>query len=120
MTTSSVFSRQFRRAASRNLVQQFGEVVTYRPRAGNTARDIRAMVERDPNAIISETGELLGRRIMLLVENNACRGILSGSVDTGGDEVSLTTRSDSRATTVTRPIVRVMEDDGPMVRVLLQ
>lgn len=119
MTTSSVFSRQFRRAASYNLVQQFGELVTYRPRADSNGRRIRAMVERDPNAIISETGEVLGRRIMLLVENG-CRGISAGSIDTGGDQVSLANRSDPDGPEVTRPIVRVMEDDGAMLRLLLQ
>ena len=118
--TNSPFSRQFRRAGGRNLTQQFGEPVTYRPRAGGTARVIKALVERDPNAMITETGELLGKRIMVIVENSDCRGIGAEEVDTGGDEIELTRRNDRESSTERRPIVRVIDDNGSMLKVLCQ
>lgn len=70
---------------------EFAEYITYHPtHAGNTGpRAIRAMVDRGPPDTPGETPDVPTPMVVIEVENHHTRGIDSGLLDTGGDEVEL-------------------------------
>jgi len=96
---------------------QFGESLTYRPRAG-AARTILAVVERDPPERLPDGG--MGKVIVIHVANQATAvaddeygGISLDELDTGGDKVDVPVRVGQTAQT--RTIVRLIEQDGGML-----
>lgn len=114
----TAFGRMFLRTGGPGLLRQFGESVTYWNRDGDTGRSIQAMVERGTLDVITETGDITSQALIVRVENNATRGILSTEIDTGGDEISVSLRTGE--TPQRRSIVRVLSDSSGLVRFLCQ
>lgn len=114
----TVFARLFKRTGGPNLTRQFGEYVTYYPRDGSDGRRVKAMVERGTLEIIAETGDVTSQAIIVRVENDDRCGISSDEVDTGGDEIEVALRIG--VTAQRRAIVRVLNDNAGLVRVLCQ
>ena len=114
---ASRFSTQMKRAAARLSVRQFGESVIYYPRSGGS-REIDARIERGTPEVIAETGDITTQAVIVTVENDKVRGITSDEIDTGGDELSLSLRIGLSAQR--RSIVRLITNNGPFVRFLVQ
>jgi hypothetical protein len=84
----TVFDSQFAASAFPGLLAQFGESVTYLPKAGGR-RPIIAIVERNPPAIFDASGNAVLPTATIRV-NNSCRsGISSREVDIGKDEIEM-------------------------------
>jgi len=83
---STVFDSHFAASGFSLLLSQFGESITYRPRAGGL-RPIIAIVEREPPAIYDASGNAVMPKAVIRVYNSNKSGIASSEVDTGGDEV---------------------------------
>lgn len=114
----TIFARMFRRSGGSNLIRQFGEPVQYWKAGATAARSIQAMVERGTPEIIAETGDVNSQAIIVRVKNSTCDGIGSTEVDTGGDEISVPLRVSDTAER--RSIVKVLNDNAGLVRVLCQ
>ena len=114
----TAFARLFKRTGGPNLVRQFGEEVTYFPRDGSGPRVVMAMVERGELEFITEVGDITGQAIVVRVRNEKPLGIKSDEIDTGGDEISVSLRIGE--TPQRRVVVRVLNDNGGMVRLLCQ
>jgi hypothetical protein len=84
----TVFDSHFAAAGFPLLLSQFGEPITYRPRAGGT-RPIDAIVEREPPAIYDASGNAIMPKAVIRVYNSCRSGIASNEVDTGGDEIEM-------------------------------
>lgn len=83
---ATTFDSHFARAAFPQLLNQFGESITYLPRAGGT-RSITAIIEREPPAIFDAAGNTVLPQFIVRVYNSCRSGISSKEIDTGGDEV---------------------------------
>ena len=84
MTT--VFDSLFASTGFPMLLSQFGESITYLPSKGGS-RQIQAIIDRDPPAILDAAGNAVLPLATIRV-NNSCRsGIASSEVDTGSDEI---------------------------------
>lgn len=73
----------------------FDETVTYTPRAPdvqNSARDIQAIVTRDPPAPPKANPNYTPPKMIIQVPNDAVKGISSQYLDTGGDTVTVAYR----------------------------
>jgi hypothetical protein len=111
------FASQFKRTAVSNLVRQFGESIEYYE-GGSPGRSINATVVRDPNAILSEIGEVLTGAMILRVSNNETTGIDANKIDTGVDRVEVALIVDGPKEM--RSIVRVLSDANGFLRFLVQ
>ena len=104
---STRFANQFKRAAVPNLLDAFGETVTYYASGSSTGREITALVNRD-NA----------PQFVIRVKNDSSSGISSSELDTGGDEISFPLRVGEGV--VRRSIVELMDDSAGMTRVICE
>lgn len=91
MTT--IFDGYFRDAFD-DLLYQFGESVTYHFRDG-TQVTRTAIVNRDPPAILDVEGNFVKPVVQIRMHNDADKGVLADSVDSGGDRVTVTDRAKS-------------------------
>jgi hypothetical protein len=81
-------------------------------------RTVAAIVVRDPNAILSEIGEVLTNALIIRVANDPTTGIDANRIDTGTDRVEVSTIVDGPKEY--RSIVRVLSDANGFVRFLVQ
>ena len=83
----TVFDQQFAVSGFPQLLENFGEPITYYPTGGGK-RKLMAIVERNPPAIISVTGNAVMPSATIRVHNARC-GIQSSTVNIGTDEIEL-------------------------------
>lgn len=112
------FAKQMLRGGGRNLTRQFGETIVYYPRDGSDGRPVQAKVSRNTLEIIQETGDITSQALVVMVENDSCRGISSDEIDTGGDEIAVALRDG--LPTQRRAIARVLGDHAGLLRILIQ
>lgn len=75
----------------------FGEDVIYTP-YGGSARTIKAIVKRNPDAQIGPDGEALAPLLEITVENHATRGISTATMNGhGADKVTVAVRKGETA-----------------------
>ena len=84
----TVFDSHFAAAGFPMLLSQFGESITYWPRAGGS-RPIEAIVEREPPAVYDASGNAVMPRAVIRVFNSCRSGISSREVNSGGDEIEM-------------------------------
>lgn len=85
------FDQHFGQSGFPLLLQNYGESITYFPKAG-ARRCITAIVDRSPPAIFDAAGTATLPTATIRV-NNSCRtGIASREVDIGSDEVEMVLR----------------------------
>lgn len=82
----TVFDDHFAAVGFPALLTQFGESITYAPKDG-PLRVIDAIVERNPPAILSATGDAVFPEATVRVYNSVTTGIGSSEVDIGKDEL---------------------------------
>jgi hypothetical protein len=116
MTTR--FAQQFKRIGAPSLLRQFGETITYIPRAGGITRSIAARIVRNDPQTIAELGDVTGQNIVVTVLNDAVKGILSTEIDSGGDKVRIALETDGDIKV--RSIVKVLSDANGQVSFLVQ
>ena len=100
-----------------DLLEVFGETVTYKPRASGS-RSITAIVSRErPEGL---DGAPHGSAPLLTIEvaNDSTTGISSDKVDTGGDIVEMAVRIGETAQD--RPIKEIISQDAGMMRLELR
>lgn len=85
---ATVFDQMFSVSGFPQLLQQFGESITYHPKTGGY-RTITAIVERDPPAIFDAAGNAVLPQITIRVYNSATSGVSSKEVDIGSDQIEL-------------------------------
>lgn len=85
---ATVFDSHFAASGFPQLIDNFGESITYYPIAGGT-RPIKAIVERNPPAIFDASGNAVLPTAVIRVYNSATSGILARTVDIGKDEISM-------------------------------
>ena len=105
----SVFTDRLAADLVPDLLDEFGETVTYRPRTGD-ARSITAIVERGGPADLAPAAGGVAPLLRVRVANDSTTGISSDEIDTGGDRIDVAHRVGVAATT--RPIVRIIEHDA--------
>lgn len=108
-------------------IAEFGENCVYVPGQGD-ARNIRAVIDRDPPAVINEaTGKTLTPFAVIHVVNSADEqtvgsltfaGIASSEIDTGRDKVTYAARIGKTATS--RPIKQIAESDAGILTLELR
>lgn len=87
----TVFDSHFASAGFPQLLSNFGESIVYLP-GGGGERDIQAIVDRDPPAIMDAAGNAVIPQFTVRV-NNSCRsGIASSEIDTGTDQLKFVKR----------------------------
>lgn len=116
----TAFANQFRRAGASRLTRQFGETVTYYAGGEGDGRAIQAIITRNPQEIIQETGDVTSQAVIVRVRNSDCDGISSKEVNTASDEVGLNLRAGDHTMASRRSIVRILSDHGGMMRLLCQ
>lgn len=85
---ATVFDSQFASKGFPKLLQQFGESITYLPYGGGR-RQILAIVERNPPAILDASGNAVMPTATIRVLNSCRSGISSSEVDIGKDEIEM-------------------------------
>jgi hypothetical protein len=110
----SVFDSHFASAGFPLLLSQFGESITYWPRAGGS-RLIDAIIEREPPAIYDASGNAVMPRAVIRVYNSCRSGIASNEIDTGGDEVELELKIGDRIKKRCSVMVMQSQDSGVTV-----
>lgn len=83
---ATVFDSHFAAAGFPQLIDNFGESITYYPNGGG-ARPIQAIVDREPPAIMDAAGNAVVPRFIVRVFNSCRSGIASNEIDTGKDEL---------------------------------
>jgi len=106
--------------ASDQFLEIWGEGLIYRP-SGGSPRGVTGIVDRDVPEELAEATGVMGESILISVANRATSisddgygGIASEEVDTGGDKIDVPTRLDAGMRT--RTIVRLIDQDGGMMR----
>ncbi len=84
----TVFDSQFAASAFPGLLAQFGESITYLPKAGGR-RPILAIVERNPPAIFDASGNAVLPTATIRTSNSCRSGISSWEVDIGSDQIEM-------------------------------
>ncbi len=84
----TVFDSQFAASAFPGLLDQFGESITYLPKAGGR-RPILAIVERNPPAIFDASGNAVLPTATIRTSNSCRSGISSHEVDIGSDQIEM-------------------------------
>ena len=100
------------------MVRQFGGSIGYFNLAGDAERTIEGIVERGTFEVISETGDVTSQAVIVKVQNDSTLGISATEIDTGGDELNVALRAGGAAER--RAIVRILSDNGGLVRFLCQ
>ncbi len=94
-------------------VQEFGEIVTYKPN-GEAERQIVAIIDRSPPEAINEAPGNLAPSIVIEVRNDSTYGIASSGFSKTLDKVSLPVRYGETATD--RPLIKILAHDVGMCR----
>ena len=82
----TVFDSHFAASGFPQLLDNFGESITYWPNFGGS-RIVRAIINRDPPEILDGTGNAIKPKAVLQVLNSRRTGIESREKDIGKDEV---------------------------------
>lgn len=99
------------------LLNQFGEPVIYKFRAGGQ-RPITAIVVRDPPAIYNAAGEVVVPKFTIRFKDDCTKGVRPSEIDTGGDKVALHAEiGDVTRTTVT--VMQLVSQDSSFVQLAL-
>ena len=85
---ATTFDSHFATAGFPMLLSQFGESITYHPKAGGR-RPILAIVERNPPTIFDAAGNAVLPSMTIRVPNSCRSGISSREVDIGKDEIEV-------------------------------
>jgi hypothetical protein len=93
----TVFDDQFAASGFPQLLDNFGESITYWPGFGGS-RVIRAIVNRDPVEILDGSGNAVMPKAMLQVFNSRKTGIEGRELDQGRDEVEFKLKSQDQLT----------------------
>jgi hypothetical protein len=99
-------------------LNDFAEIVVYYPRGGG-ARQIRAIVNRDPPSFYDSTGAVVAVSFMIYVANDSTTGIAGTEIDTGGDRVAVA-RREGAVNLNQRVIWQVMNQDLAMMQLALK
>jgi len=91
----------------------FGETVSYTPRGG-VARNITAVVDREPIQPLPESPQGLRPNVIVWVDNDATTGIDVTTLDTGGDTMSFPKRIGDTASTWS--ILKLVSQDNGMLQ----
>ena len=94
----------------------FGEAVQYTPRGG-AARDIRAVVDRNPPAVMDGLALGITPLAIISVANSATTGISTAEIDTGGDTISYAPRLGEAPQA--RLVVDATRQDDDMIEVVV-
>lgn len=89
------------------------ETVVYRPADGDPPREITAVVDRQPPAVIAEARGARAPRWRMWVQNDPDLGIAADELDTGGDQIDVSERISGAAET--RVILRLISQDNGML-----
>lgn len=87
----TVFDSHFASAGFPMLLDQFGEWIVYLPNGGGERR-IRAIVDRDPPAILDAAGNAVIPQFIVKTSNSCRSGISSREMDTGKDQLKFVKR----------------------------
>ena len=109
----SAFDKRFVRSGAPQLQRQFGELVTYQLRSGGT-RSVTAIIERNPPAIYSDTGDIVRMSFIIRIPNDAAEGVLASEVDTGGDTVKIIRKLGDKVP-ATFVVDRIVDQSGGML-----
>lgn len=112
------FNTRFQRVAAPNLLREFGEEIEYYNLAGDPARTITAMIQRDGAELLTETGDVSAEMFIVRVANNETTGISTSEIDTGGDEVMIAPRVGEAPRRMS--IVKLMQGSQALTRFLVQ
>jgi hypothetical protein len=110
----TVFDRLFQRAGFPALLAQFGEDITYVPLRGEP-RTVKAIVDRNPPTAFDAVDNIALEEVQISVYNDGHRGILSSTVNTGGDRVEVARRKGRKAQSLA---ITTLDDDSGGVCVL--
>lgn len=99
-------------------LDDFAEVVVYYPRGGG-ARQIRAIVNRDPPSFYDSTGAVVAVSFMIYVANDSTTGIAATEIDTGGDRIAVA-RREGNVNLNQRVIWSVINQDIAMIQLALK
>ena len=105
------FDRTFAQSGFPALLAKFGEPITYLPAAGGR-RQIQAIVERDPPAILDGTGNAVFPKVMIRVNNSDRSGIWSKTVNIGSDQIELPLRIGDKTLTRFSMMQLLSQDSG--------
>lgn len=111
----SAFDELFATAGFPDLLDNFGEPVTYTPRSG-TAREVMAIITREPARAFEVNGKVITPRFLVRVVNDSELGIAVESLNTGGDKLTLLDRP-TDAQPNQRTIVALLSSDSGVVEV---
>ncbi len=113
----SVFDRMFKQSGFPVLLQQNGEPVVYRPRAGGR-RTIKAIIQRDPPAIYNAAGEVVLPEFILRVQQCSKTGIMPSEIDAGDSFELLSDFGDVAKTTYS--VMKIVSQDGGVLTLALR
>lgn len=107
-------------ADAKRMIDAFDpETLVYRPGTG-AARNVKALVDREPPAGTPEVGQAISKAIRIAVVNQATDagddtygGISATEIDTGRDRIDVARRVGQTA--VSRPFGAMVEQDGGML-----
>jgi hypothetical protein len=111
MTT---FSDEFEADCGDDLLDEFGETVTYRPRGGGT-RSITGIVITNPLGEVGSIQDAPAVRIHIRVLNDSTLGISGAELNLGGDKIDAPLRDGGTATTLA--IKELVSDNGGFLTV---
>jgi hypothetical protein len=103
----------FSRTGVTMLLRQFGETVTYRPRCGGSAREITAIVNREPYQVLPEDGDTTLPLWQVQVADSTSDGIGLSELNVGGDQIALPPRTGD--TEVRKTILRIVNQANGML-----
>ena len=84
----SAFDELFATAGFPDLLDNFGEPVTYTPRGGSPV-EVVAIITRDPARAFEVNGKVITPRFLVRLTNSPELGVAVESVNTGGDRITL-------------------------------
>ncbi len=108
------FSEAFAAGPGPDLLAEFGENVTYRPRAGGT-RSIGGIVITNPLGLVGNVDDAPAVRIHIRVLNSATLGISGSELNLGGDKIDAPLRDGGTAQTLA--IKELVSDNGGFLTV---
>lgn len=91
----------------------FAESIEYWPAGAVAARQIKAIVDRNPPAPIGEAPRMLVTRLQIEVANDGTAGILATELDRGSDRVKLALRVGGTAEF--RVVAAILKQDAGML-----
>jgi len=100
------------------LLEQHGETVSYKFRDSGETVSRTAIVDRNPPTAIDQVGNAVSFSLMIYFQNSEADGVLSNVVDNGGDEVSVSLKTNGTAEW--RPVYTLIESDGGTTQIAVR